>query len=41
MTSTLEPDVDNATVGRFFVFYSESTHFRCSLFFRGDIIGNY
>ena len=33
MTFDLEPDLDNANVGKYFVFYREYTHIGCSLFF--------
>ncbi len=32
MTFDLEPDLDNANVGKYFVFYREYTYIGCSLF---------
>ena len=37
MTFDLEPDLDNANVGKYFVFYREYTYIGCSLFFGGKM----
>ena len=37
MTFDLEPDLDNANVGKYFVFYREYTHIGCSLFLCGKM----